>query len=70
MAAKGVLKTWCVMDGKIRMTQKMFMKTVVALKKKKQQHAFHHENIAYKGNALTLMNIEPSLYVCGIAHCT
>ena len=36
------------------------MKTVVALQEKKQQHVFHHEDIAYKGNALTLMNIEPS----------
>ena len=36
------------------------MKTVVALQEKKQQHVFHHEDIAYKGNAHTLMNIEPS----------
>lgn len=48
------------MDGKIYMTQRKIMKTVVALQEKKQQHVFHHEDIAYKGNALTLMNIEPS----------
>ena len=47
-------------DGKIYMTQKKTMKTVVALQEKKQQHVFDHEDIAYKGNALTLMNIEPS----------
>ena len=28
-----------------------------------KKHLFHHENIAYQKNALTWMNIKPSLYL-------
>ena len=48
------------MDGKIYMTQRKHENCSHIARKKKQQHVFHHEDIAYKGNALTLMNIEPS----------
>ena len=41
-----VIKTGCVIDGKIDMSQRKIMKTVIALEKKKL--VFHHENIAYK----------------------
>ena len=40
-----VVKTACVIDGKIRMTQIKTMKTVIARALKK--HVFYHENIAY-----------------------
>ena len=38
-----VVKTACVMDGKICMTQIKIMKTVIARALKK--HVFYHENI-------------------------
>ena len=40
-----VLKTGCVIDGKICLSQRKIMKTVIALE---ENHAFHHENIAYQ----------------------
>ena len=40
-----VLKTGCVMDGKMCMSQRKIMKSVIALKKK---NVFHHGNIAYQ----------------------
>ena len=40
-----VVKTGCVIDGKICMSQRKIMKTVIAPEKKK--HVFHYENIAY-----------------------
>ena len=52
------------MDRKICMSQTKIMKTVIVPEEK---HVFHHENIAYKKNPY-LMNIEPSLPVCGTAH--
>ena len=39
-----VLKTGCVIDGKICMSRKKIMKTVTTAIKK---HAFYHDNIAY-----------------------
>ena len=53
-AAKGVdhercevvLKTECVMDTKIRRSQRKIVKTVIALEKK--PHVFHHENVTYQ----------------------
>ena len=39
-----VLKTGCVIDGKIRISQRKSMKTVIVLEEK---HVFHHENTAY-----------------------
>ena len=38
-----VVKTGCVIDGKVCMSQRKIMKTVIAVKK----NTFHHENIAY-----------------------
>ena len=49
------------------MCPRQTMETVGALVKK---HVFHHENIACKTNALTRLNIESSLCVSGVAHCT
>ena len=39
-----VLKTGCVVVGKICLSQRKIMKTLIALEKK---HVFHYENIAY-----------------------
>ena len=44
-----VLKTGCVIDGKICMSQKKIMKTVIALE---QNHAFRHENITYQNQRM------------------
>ena len=45
----------------IYMSQGEIMKTVNALEK-------NHETVLIKENALTLMNNQPSLHACGIAH--
>ena len=44
-----VLKTGCVKDGKICVSQIKIMKTVIPLEKK---HIFHHGNIAYQKDAI------------------
>ena len=56
-----VPETGSVIDGKICLSQRKIMKTVIAPEEK---HVFHHERCPY------LMNIDPSLLVCGTAHCT
>ena len=40
-----VLKIGCVIGGKMWMSQRKIMKTIIALEKK---HVFHHENIGCK----------------------
>ena len=45
-----VLKIGCVIDGKMCMSQRKVMKTVITLEKK---NVFRHENIAYPKNAPT-----------------
>ena len=54
-----VLKTGCVIDGKICMSQRKIMYFIYFVK-----------TLLIKNNAPTGVNIEPSLCVCGIAHCT
>ena len=65
-AAKGVdhercevvLKTECVMDTKIRRSQRKIVKTVITLEK---THVFHHENVTYQKKL-------PHLNDCSIGH--
>ena len=45
-----VLKTGCVVHGKICMSQRKIMKTVISLEEK---HVFQRENIANQKDALT-----------------
>ena len=44
------LKMRCIINGKICMSQRYIMKTVIVLGKK---HVFHHEIVAYQNTALT-----------------
>ena len=44
------LKAGCVIDGKICMSERKIMKTVIVLEKR--NHVFHHENIANKKTPL------------------
>ena len=43
-----VLKTRCVVEGKICVSERKIMKTVLPLEK----NIFHHENIAYQRDAI------------------
>ena len=53
-----IVKTGCVIDEKICMSQRKMVKTVIALGKKK--HVFHHENIAY----LNRLKIKEMVCLC------
>ena len=52
------------------MSQRKIMKAVIALEKKNMYFIIKTLLMKKKKNALTGRNIEPSLYVCGIAHRT
>ena len=51
------------MNGKTCVSQRKIVKTVIPLKKKKHIYCFTKGRHSW-------LNIEPSLRVCGIAHCT